>query len=135
MLSRPDRWGQGVSGPFARSTAARGDVRGARYERSMRLFLAALAAAAWLFVSGAILFAAVLPDWFAHAFGAIVRDPKDLPLWAVGLEKLRQGVGLALLLRCSPWRAFKLLPIPLLLVTGPTSSPPMRTTGSRGRRS
>jgi hypothetical protein len=84
----------------------------------MRFSLAVVAAAGWLFISGAVIFAALLPGWFAQHFGAIVRDPKDLPLWAVGVEKLGQGVALALLLKLSSAPVWQLVAIPLLLVSG-----------------
>jgi hypothetical protein len=81
-------------------------------------FFAALAAAAWLFISGAILFAVALPHWFQTHFGHIARDKKTLPLWAIIFEKLLQGVGLCLLVLWSNVPIVYLSLIPLLLVTG-----------------
>ena len=83
----------------------------------MQALLATIAAAAWLFLSGALVFAAWLPRWWAEHFGAIIRDPKSLPIWAVGLEKLAQGLGLTLLVEWTSRSAAQIVAIPLLLVS------------------
>ena len=76
-----------------------------------------IAAAVWLFLSGAIIFAGLLPKWWAEHFGQILRDPKTLPIWAVALEKLGQGFALALLVDWTTRPAVKIVVIPLLLVS------------------
>ncbi len=84
----------------------------------MHLFIATLATAAWLFISGAIVFAALLPNWFQVHFGAITRPVKELPLWAVAVEKILQGLGLTLLVLWTTMPAAKVSTVALLLVTG-----------------
>jgi hypothetical protein len=83
----------------------------------MVTLLAVLAAGAWLFFSGAILFTGLLPVWFERHFGTIIRDKKDLPLWAVAVEKLFQAFGLVLLVFWTSQAIVVLAAVPLLLVT------------------
>jgi len=83
----------------------------------MQPLLATVIAAAWLFFSGAIVFAVVLPRWFQFNFGHIARDPKESPrIIAIAIEKLLQGFGLALLVAWSQEAISHLVIIPLLLV-------------------
>ncbi|PSL49462.1 hypothetical protein CLV51_101795 [Chitinophaga niastensis] len=84
----------------------------------IHFLIAMLAAAAWLFISGAIIFAALLPRWFQAHFGHIARDKTDLPLWAIIIEKLLQGAGITLLIYWSSQPVIYLSIIPVLLVTG-----------------
>jgi len=60
----------------------------------MQPIYAILASGIWLFLSGALVFAVLLPKWFKANFAQITRDEKDIPLWAVALEKLLQSLGL-----------------------------------------
>ena len=83
----------------------------------MQTLWATLAAGAWLFFSGAVLFAGLLKQWWADNFGELTRDPKSLPIWAVVLEKLAQGLGLALLVYWTTGTAAQIVAIPLLLVS------------------
>ena len=83
----------------------------------MRVVLSVLAVGGWLFVSGAIVFAGILPGWFSVHFGAIARDPKALPVWAIAIEKVLQACGLVLLLCVTTAPVWMLVPIPLLLVS------------------
>jgi hypothetical protein len=62
---------------------------------SLRFTLSFLVAAAFLFASGGVLFAAVLSDYFRHAMGHLVRPPEDFRLGIVVLEKLVQAFFLA----------------------------------------
>jgi|GEM_PF-6941346 len=84
----------------------------------MQILLASIIAAAWLFFSGAVVFALALPRWFQFNFGHLARDPKESPrMVAIVLEKLLQGFGLALLVIWSQKAICYLAIIPLLLVS------------------
>ena len=83
----------------------------------MQPIYAILASGVWLFLSGALVFAVLLPKWFKANFGQITRDEKDIPLWAVALEKLLQSLGLVLAVLWTNQPIFVLIAIPLLLVT------------------
>ena len=83
----------------------------------MQPIFAILASGLWLFFSGAILFAGILPKWFKINFGQIIRDEKEIPLWAVALEKLLQSLGLVLLVLWTNQTILILTAIPLLFVT------------------
>jgi hypothetical protein len=84
----------------------------------MQSLLASLVAAAWLFLSGALVFAVALPRWFQFNFGHIARDPKESPrIIAIAIEKLLQGLGLVLLVTWSQKPIFHLVLIPLLLIS------------------
>jgi hypothetical protein len=84
----------------------------------MQSLLASLAAAAWLFFSGALVFAVALPRWFQSNFGHIARDPKESPrIILIAIEKLLQGAGLVLLITYSQKAISHLVLIPLLLVS------------------
>ena len=83
----------------------------------MQTLLATAVAAIWLFFSGALVFAAALPRWFQSNFGHIARDPKESPrMLAIVIEKLLQGLGLALLATWSQKTISQLVIIPFLLV-------------------
>ena len=83
----------------------------------MQSLLASLVAAAWLFFSGAIVFAVALPRWFQTNFGHIARDQKESPrIMMIVIEKLLQGAGLVLLVTWSQKAISHLVFIPLLLV-------------------
>jgi hypothetical protein len=83
----------------------------------MQILYAALAAAAWLFISGAIVFAVILPKWFQVHFGHIARGAGDNSrLWAIAIEKILQGFGLALIIKWSQTSILHLTVIPLLLM-------------------
>ncbi len=81
------------------------------------LIYAILAGGAWLFFSGALVFAVILPAWFQSQFGEIIRDPKKLPLWAVALEKILQSLGLCLLVLWTNLSIALLCIVPILLVS------------------
>lgn len=83
----------------------------------MHIIFATLASAGWLFISGAVVFAGLLPRWFQQHFGEITRPPKELPLWAVAVEKALQGLGLALLVSWTSVPVANVGVIALLLVT------------------
>ena len=84
----------------------------------MQSLLASLVAAAWLFISGALVFAVALPRWFQFNFGHIARDPKESPrIIVIAIEKLLQGLGLVLLVTYSQLAISHLVAIPLLLVS------------------
>jgi hypothetical protein len=84
----------------------------------MQTLLASVIAAAWLFFSGALVFALALPRWFQSNFGHIARNPKESPrIMMIVIEKLLQGLGLALLVTCSQKAICYLAIIPLLLVS------------------
>lgn len=83
----------------------------------MQPIYAILASGIWLFFSGAILFAVVFPKWFKANFGEIIRDEKEIPLWAVALEKLLQSLGLVLVVQWTQQPILVLIAIPLLFVT------------------
>lgn len=83
----------------------------------MQTVLASLAAATWLFFSGALVFAMALPRWFQFNFGHIARDPKESPrIIVIAVEKLLQAVGLVLLVTWSQKPIAHVALIPLLLV-------------------
>lgn len=83
----------------------------------MQTLLATAVAAIWLFFSGALVFAVALPHWFQSNFGHIARDPKESPrILAIVIEKLLQGLGLALLVTLSQKTISQLVIIPFLLV-------------------
>lgn len=84
----------------------------------MYTLVVTLVIAVWLFLSGAIVFAVFMPKWFRTHFGTIIRNDKDLPIWAVAVEKLLQGLGLTLLVQASSQSVTRLFSIPLLLVSG-----------------
>ncbi|MCE9647345.1 MAG: hypothetical protein K8S20_15215 [Chloroflexi bacterium] len=83
----------------------------------MQPVYAILASGTWLFLSGAILFAVVFPKWFKTNFGQIVRDGKEIPLWAVAIEKLLQSLGLVLAVQWTQHSILVLIALPLLFVT------------------
>jgi len=83
----------------------------------MQPIYAILASGIWLFLSGALVFAVLLPKWFKVNFGQIIRDEKDIPLWAVALEKLLQSLGLVLVVLWTNQPIFVLIALPLLFVT------------------
>ena len=83
----------------------------------MQPIYAILASGIWLFLSGALVFAVLLPKWFKANFGQITRDEKDIPLWVVALEKLLQSLGLVLMVLWTNQPILVLIVIPLLLVT------------------
>jgi len=83
----------------------------------MQPIYAILASGVWLFLSGALVFAVLLPKWFKANFGQITRDEKDIPLWVVALEKLLQSSGLVLMVLWTNQPILVLIVIPLLLVT------------------
>jgi hypothetical protein len=84
----------------------------------MQSLLACFTAAAWLFLSGALVFAVALPRWFQLNFGHIARDPKESPrIILIVIEKLLQGLGLVLLVTGSQKVISHLVLIPLLLVS------------------
>jgi len=83
----------------------------------MQAIYAILASGLWLFLSGALLFAGLLPKWFKTNFGQIIRDEKDIPLWAVALEKLFQSLGLVLLVLWTNQPILVITAIPLLFIT------------------
>ena len=83
----------------------------------MQPIYAILASGVWLFLSGALVFAVLLPKWFKANFGQITRDEKDIPLWVVALEKLLQSLGLVLMVLWTNQPILVLIVIPLLLVT------------------
>ena len=84
----------------------------------MHILLASVIGAAWLFFSGALVFALALPRWFQFNFGHIARDPKESPrIMVIVVEKLLQGSALALLVIWSQKAICYLSIIPLLLVS------------------
>jgi len=83
----------------------------------MQPIYAILASGIWLFLSGALVFAVLLPKWFKANFSQITRDEKDIPLWAVALEKLLQSLGLVLVVLWTNQPIFVLIALPLLFVT------------------
>jgi hypothetical protein len=60
---------------------------------------ATLAAAAWLFVSGAIVYAALLQDFAQRSLVDVARPPAEMKarLWAVALEKLLTAVAMTVI--------------------------------------
>ena len=83
----------------------------------MQIVYAILASGIWLFFSGALVFAVLLPKWFKANFGQITRGEKDIPLWAVALEKLLQSVGLVLAVLWTNQTILVLTALPLLFIT------------------
>jgi hypothetical protein len=83
----------------------------------MQIVYAILASGVWLFFSGALVFAVLLPKWFKANFGQITRDEKDIPLWAVALEKLLQSLGLVLIVLWTNQTILVLTALPLLFIT------------------
>ena len=83
----------------------------------MQPIYAILASGIWLFLSGALVFAVLLPKWFKANFAQITRDEKDIPLWAVALEKLLQSLGLVLVVLWTNQPIFVLIALPLLFIT------------------
>ena len=83
----------------------------------MQSIYATLASGIWLFLSGALVFAVLLPKWFKANFGQITRGEKDIPLWAVALEKLLQSLGLVLSVLWTNQPILALIALPLLFIT------------------
>ncbi|HJP81324.1 MAG TPA: hypothetical protein VJ841_02950 [Candidatus Saccharimonadales bacterium] len=78
--------------------------------------LAVLASAAWLFLSGVLMYVVVLKRWNDKHFSQISRPSKAFPFWAAIGEKLFQGVALMLLAHWASVPFLPLVAVPLLLL-------------------
>jgi hypothetical protein len=78
--------------------------------------LAVLASAAWLFLSGVLIYVVILKRWNDKHFGKISRPSKTFPFWAAIGEKLLQGIALTLLAHWANVPFLPLVAVPLLLL-------------------
>lgn len=83
----------------------------------MQTFLSILLSSLWLFGSGAVIFAILLPKWFEQNLHLVARDKKDFKFIAVLTAKVLQSVGITLLVKWTTLPVAILTAIPLLLLS------------------
>ncbi|NLR77983.1 hypothetical protein [Chitinophaga eiseniae] len=83
----------------------------------MQTLLSILLSSLWLFGSGAVVFAILLPKWFEQNFHLVARDKKDFKFIPVLTEKILQSVGITLLVKWTVQPVIVLTAIPLLLIS------------------